>query len=99
VPLEVAARPFLRRVAAQGPPAALPVSADLAGPDLVVGYGGAHVAADLIVARDGLPSLLRLYTLVRDGGTGIDAALRDVTGEGIGAFTAAWRARAQELAG
>jgi hypothetical protein len=98
VPLRIAAGPFLGRVAADGAPASLPTADDLVGSDLAVGYGGAHVAADLVADRHGLPALLRLYALVRDGSTTVDAALRVDTGRGLQGFTEAWRARARELA-
>lgn len=82
-----------------GVPAALPSNSefDSSNPQGAAAYEQAWLACRLIAQRYGSDQLVRLYRLVAvaaDAGAPnpVDSALRSVTGRGLAAFTARWRA-------
>ena len=87
-------------VAAGRIPSQLPADSAFAGsaPDLPQSYEQAWFACRSIVSRHGAPALPACYRAVAaTGGAGgqqaaVDTALRRVTGTGLAAFTALWRA-------
>jgi hypothetical protein len=112
VPVGVAAREALVAVSAQGPPTTLPSDSDLdlAAPGAAAAYGESYVAARLLALTYGQQALVDVYrgTETALAGTtparpvtadqALDAALLTVTGSGLDAFVAAWRAELVRLA-
>jgi hypothetical protein len=103
VTLRTAVADLVRAVRAGRAPSELPSPDDFSQGSVAVAYESAHVAAALVVENYGVEGLLRLYRLSALGqGTSeanVDSALREVTGSGLAAFTAAWRARVAALSG
>jgi hypothetical protein len=93
VPVTVSAGVLAAAVRTGGVPSELPTDAAF-GPRAVAlesAYEQAWWACQLFARTYGQPALVRLYRTV-GAGTGVDAAVRQVTGASLAAFRAAWRA-------
>jgi len=82
-------------------PTVLPTDSAFSGSRLAIVYESSHVAVDLLVRDYGQAAVIRFYRLVAAGtGTSsanVESALYAVTGQGVAAFTSAWRTRLQSL--
>ncbi len=99
LPVEVTASQILADVRKDGPPAALPSSAefDPANTHLGASYEAAWLACRLLAERYGEPALIDFYNAVDQGASLSDAFSELGTSEG--AFTKAWRTYLRKQAG
>ena len=102
IALEVAVGDLLDVVRTSGAPRALPSDASFDTGSGGVAYAGGHLACAIIAERWGEPGLRRVYRLAATGTStparNLERALREVTGGGLKALTATWRARSVAIA-
>ncbi len=102
VPAEQALVELLDVVRRSGAPPTLPSDAAFSDERVGMAYAGGQLACDLIAKEWGEAGLRRVYRLTATGedtpARNLERALREVTGRGLAALTAEWRARATTLA-
>ena len=103
VSLRTAAGDLITAVRAGRGPRKLPTPEDFGGARLAEAYESAHVACVALAEKYGVPALVEVYRLTAagdgDAADNLDAALREVTGQGTASLTALWSARLRGLAG
>jgi hypothetical protein len=99
LPVSTTAGQIIDRVRADGPPAALPGSAEFETTTTHLGatYESAWLACRLLADRSGEAALVRLYQKVR-GGTAIGTALQQEFGLSEEELTRLWRGLLTDLA-
>ncbi len=99
VPITTAIGDVVADVRAGHLPTALPSDGQFSGSQFAIAYESAYVAADMLARQYGQVALIRFYRLVASGAgsssTNVASALGVVTGQGLAAFTSAWRTQLQ----